>query len=206
MLRLSLDVKHALGGWSRCRREVPRGRIASAETLRLSPNWSHPRNHMKSHLLLHLWRKRRAGDPFTRAASSGLRRTIRNGKCLPRLVRHGDQTPPAAQARSRPAATDALDFSYSRPASSLSLKGALGTRPLLTVAIFYPQSFHLETFTGKLGLTDEQSPSATFRVLYSWFVPGDPASSRLLIHPLAPRSGRRSVSFRWQAVCVTERP
>src|SRR2546430_3692880 len=102
----------------------------------------------------------------------------------------GAQAPRATEEISRPAATDALDFQlFKTSVEPVFLKERSGHARCYGCHILSNRVFHLETLSpGSSDWTDEQS-QRNFQGALQLVVPGDPASSRLLIHPLAPEAG-----------------
>ena len=149
-----------------------------------------PTEPLKSHLLLHPLAQEAGGDPLHTGGKFWASQDDPEWKMLADWVRHGDQTPPAAQARSRPAATDALDFQlFKTSVEPVFLKERSGHARCYGCHILSNRVFHLETLSpGSSNWTDEQS-QRNFQGALQLVVPGDPASSRLLIHPLAPEAG-----------------
>lgn len=98
--------------------------------------------------------------------------------------------PPAAQTASHSAATDALDFEvFKMKVEPIFLKQRPGHARCYGCHILPNRGFHLEPLTpGTTSWNDDQS-QLNFQHVLQHVVPGDPASSRLLLHPLAPEAG-----------------
>jgi YVTN family beta-propeller protein len=109
---------------------------------------------------------------------------------LAEWVRPGDQMPPAAQATSRPPATHALDFQlFKTSVEPTFLKERPGHARCYGCHILSNRIFHLETLSPGSGNWTEEQSQRNFQSALQLVVPGEPASSRLLIHPLAPEAG-----------------
>jgi YVTN family beta-propeller protein len=94
-----------------------------------------------------------------------------------------------AQALPRPA-TDRLDFQvFKTKVQPIFLKVRAGHAPCYDCHSEANRMFHLEKLsTGAAEWTDEQS-LRNFQNALQQVVPGNPGSSRLLLHPLAPEAG-----------------
>ena len=149
-----------------------------------------PTEPLKSHLLLHPLAQEAGGDPLHTGGKFWASQDDPEWKMLAEWVRHGDRIPPAAQATAHPAATDALDFQFFKTSvEPIFLKERPGHARCYGCHILSNRVFHLETFSpGSSDWTNEQS-QRNFQSALQLVVPGDPASSRLLIHPLAPEAG-----------------
>src|SRR6202521_5981298 len=149
-----------------------------------------PSEPLKSHLLLHPLAQEAGGDPLHTGGKFWASQDDPEWKMLAEWVRHGDQMPPAAQATPRPAATDALDFQlFKTGIEPIFLKERPGHARCYGCHILSNRVFHLETLSpGSSDWTDEQS-QRNFQSVLQQIVPGEPALSRLLIHPLAPEAG-----------------
>jgi len=99
-----------------------------------------------------------------------------------------------AAALAEQAASDspapALSFEFFRTkVQPIFLKNRAGHARCYSCHVLSNRIFHLETLSpGNSDWTDEQS-WRNFQRILDLVVPGDPASSRLLIHPLAPDAG-----------------
>src|SRR6266853_636420 len=145
---------------------------------------------LTSHLLLHPLAQEAGGDPLQTGGKFWASQDDPEWKMLAEWVRHGDRMPPTAQATSPPGATDALDFQFFKTSvEPIFLKERPGHARCYGCHILSNRVFHLETLSpGSSDWTDEQS-QRNFQSALQLVVPGDPASSRLLIHPLAPEAG-----------------
>ncbi len=149
-----------------------------------------PSEPLKSQLLLHPLAQEAGGDPLHTGGKFWASQDDPEWKMLAEWVRPGDQMPPAAQATSRPAATEALDFQFFKTSvEPIFLKERPGHARCYGCHILSNRVFHLETLSpGNSGWTDEQS-QRNFQSALQQVVLGEPASSRLLIHTLAPEAG-----------------
>ncbi len=100
------------------------------------------------------------------------------------------ETPPASQAASHSADTDALDFQvFKTQVEPIFLKQRPGHARCYGCHILPNRGFHLEALSpGSTMWSDDQS-QRNFQHVLQHVVPGDPGSSRLLLHPLAPEAG-----------------
>src|SRR5258707_1010469 len=113
---------------------------------------------------------------------------------VPPAVR--DATNAAVPARARQSGKSSgpvqssLDFeTYRTHVEPIFLKERPGHARCYSCHTLSNKNFHLETLSsGSTSWTDEQS-QRNFQNVVQQVVPGDPASSRLLIHPLAPEVG-----------------
>src|SRR6266699_1339129 len=111
-------------------------------------------------------------------------------KLLAEWVRQSAEAPTAAQIASPSTVTDTLDFQFFRTkVQPIFLKQRPAHARCYGCHILTTRNFHLEALSpGSAGWTDDQS-QRNFQNTLQQVVPGDPASSRLLIHPLAPEAG-----------------
>src|SRR6266481_4748168 len=102
----------------------------------------------------------------------------------------GSTAPPAEQAASVSTQTAALSFEFFKTkVEPIFLKNRPEHARCYGCHILSNRIFHLETLSpGSTGWTDEQS-QRNFQNVLELVVPGDPAASRLLLHPLAPEAG-----------------
>src|SRR5258708_29124285 len=105
-------------------------------------------------------------------------------------VGRGTEVPAAASPATASATDSALDFQvYKTTVEPIFLKERPGHARCYSCHTVSNKNFHLETLSsGSTNWTDEQS-QRNFQNVVQQVVPGDPASSRLLIHPLAPEAG-----------------
>src|SRR5260370_10794818 len=102
----------------------------------------------------------------------------------------GSTAPPAEQAASGSTPTAALSFEFFKTkVQPIFLKNRPEHARCYGCHILSNRIFHLERLSpGSTVWTDEQS-QRNFQSVLDLVVPGDPASSRLLFHPLAPEAG-----------------
>jgi YVTN family beta-propeller protein len=148
-----------------------------------------PSDPLKSRLLLHPLAQEAGGDP---AHSGGKFWTSQNDpewKMIADWVGHSREAPSTAPP-SQPTTTDALDFQFFKArVEPIFLKQRPGHARCYGCHILSNRAFHLETLSpGGAEWTRDQS-QRNFQSALQHIVPGDPASSRLLIHPLAPEAG-----------------
>ena len=149
-----------------------------------------PTEPLKSHLLLHPLAQEAGGDPLHTGGKFWASQDDPEWKMLAEWVRSGDQMPPATQATSRPAASDALDFQFFKTSvEPIFLKERPGHARCYGCHILSNRVFHLETLSPGSGNWTEEQSQHNFQSALQQVVPGEPASSRLLIHPLAPEAG-----------------
>jgi len=96
----------------------------------------------------------------------------------------------AAPATASPSSRNALDFEFFKTkVEPIFLKARAGHAPCYGCHVLENREFHLETLSpGSRTWTDEQS-RLNFENVLEEVTAGDPLSSRLLKHPLAPEAG-----------------
>jgi YVTN family beta-propeller protein len=148
-----------------------------------------PSNPLKSRLLLHPLAPEAGGDPAHTGGKFWASQNDPEWKMLADWVGHSTNAP-ASQAASPSAATGTLDFQFFKTkVEPIFLKQRPGHARCYGCHTISNRSFHLETLSpGSADWTDDQS-QRNFQSALNQVVPGDPASSRLLIHPLAPEAG-----------------
>ena len=149
-----------------------------------------PSDPLKSRLLLHPLAQEAGGDSSHTGGKFWASQSNPEWKILADWVRHSTETRPATHTASRSNATDALDFQFFRTkVEPIFLKERPGHARCYGCHVLTNRTFHLETLSpGGAAWTDEQS-QRNFQSALQLIVPGKPASSRLLIHPLAPEAG-----------------
>jgi YVTN family beta-propeller protein len=145
-----------------------------------------PSNPLKSPLLLHPLAHESGGDSIHTGGKFWASQDDPEWKMLADWVGHASEVPSAVAA---PVSTE-LDFQvYKSNVEPIFLKGRPGHARCYSCHILSNKNFHLETLTdGSTNWTDEQS-QRNFQNVAQQVVAGDPSSSRLLIHPLAPEAG-----------------
>jgi YVTN family beta-propeller protein len=147
-----------------------------------------PGDPLKSRLLLHPLAQEAGGDPSHTGGKFWASQNDPEWKMLADWVGHGTG---ASHSQAAPTpATAMLDFQFFKTkVQPIFLKQRPGHARCYGCHILSNRSFHLETLSpGSTDWTDDQS-QRNFQSALSQIVPGDPASSRLLIHPLAPEAG-----------------
>jgi YVTN family beta-propeller protein len=149
-----------------------------------------PSDPLKSRLLLHPLAKEAGGDPAHTGGKFWASQNDPEWKMLADWISHSAETPSTAQAATHSTSTDALDFQFFKTqVEPIFLKQRPGHARCYGCHTLSNRSFHLETLSaGSSEWTDEQS-QRNFQSTLQQVAPGDPASSRLLIHPLAPEAG-----------------
>src|SRR5438445_5470767 len=111
-------------------------------------------------------------------------------KILADWVRHSTEARPATQTVPPSNGTDTLNFQFFKTkVEPIFLQERPGHARCYGCHVLPNRTFHLETLSlGSAAWTDEQS-HRNFQSALQLVVPGEPASSRLLIHPLAPEAG-----------------
>ena len=145
-----------------------------------------PGDPMKSRLLLHPLSPEEGGDPTHAGGTFWKSKGDPEWRMLADWVR-------AASQIARPTSsseTVGVDFNYYRTTvEPLFLKERPGHARCYGCHVLASRSFHLEPLSaGRMNWTDEQS-HRNFQSALQQIIPGDPTSSRLLMHPLAPEAG-----------------
>jgi len=149
-----------------------------------------PSDPLKSPLLLRPLAREAGGDPIHTGGKFWGSQNDPEWKTLADWIRHSTPAPATAQAALHSVGADVLDFQFFKTTiEPIFLKERPGHARCYGCHILSNRSFHLETLSpGRADWTDDQS-RRNFQGALQQVVPGDPASSRLLIHPLAPESG-----------------
>ena len=149
-----------------------------------------PSNPLKSRLLLHPLAHEAGGDPSHTGGKFWATQDDPEWKMLADWVGRGTEAPATALPATASATDGALDFqAYKATVEPIFLKQRPGHARCYSCHVLGNKNFHLETLSsGSTNWTDEQS-QRNFQNVVQQVVPGDPASSRLLIHPLAPEAG-----------------
>ena len=149
-----------------------------------------PSEPLKSRLLLHPLAQEAGGDPYHTGGKFWASQDDPEWKMLAGWVGHGVETKPAAPTPLHSAAADALDFQFFKAkVQPIFLKQRLGHARCYGCHILGNKNFHLEALLpGESTWTEEQS-QRNFQNAVQQVVSGDPAASRLLVHPLAPEAG-----------------
>jgi len=149
-----------------------------------------PSNPLKSRLLLHPLAHEAGGDPSHTGGKFWATQDDPEWKMLADWVGRGTEAPATALPATASATDGALDFqAYKATVEPIFLKQRPGHARCYSCHVLGNKNFHLETLSsGSTNWTDEQS-QRNFQNVVQQVVPGDPASSRLLLHPLAPEAG-----------------
>jgi len=149
-----------------------------------------PSDPLKSPLLLHPLAQEAGGDPSHTGGKFWTSQNDSEWRMLADWVSHGTQLPLSAHPVSHSVATDALDFQlFKTTIEPIFLRQRPGHARCYGCHVLSNRIFRLEMLSpGRANWTDDQS-RRNFESALQQVVPGDPASSRLLIHPLAPEAG-----------------
>jgi YVTN family beta-propeller protein len=149
-----------------------------------------PSDPLKSRLLLHPLGQEAGGDPTHTGGKFWASQNDPEFRTLADWVGHSTVPSPSAQAASHSSSTGTLDFQFFKTrVEPIFLRQRAGHARCYGCHTLSNRNFHLETLSpGSSDWTDEQS-QRNFQSALQQVVPGDPASSRLLIHPLAPEAG-----------------
>lgn len=149
-----------------------------------------PSNPLQSRLLLHPLAQEAGGDPMHTGGKFWTSQNDPEWQMLADWVRQSSPGPPAASASSSSAPASALDFHvFKTKVEPIFLKERPGHARCYGCHTLSNRDFHLETLSpGSAEWTEEQS-QRNFQNAIQQVVPGDPLSSRLLIHALAPEAG-----------------
>jgi YVTN family beta-propeller protein len=149
-----------------------------------------PGDPLKSPLLLHPLAQEAGGDPIHRGGKFWETQNDPEWQTLAEWVRRSGQASKTAQASTQATGTEILDFQFFKTkVEPIFLKQRPGHARCYGCHNQSNRAFHLEPLPpGSAGWTEEQSRH-NFQLVLQFVVPGDPGSSTLLIHPLAPESG-----------------
>ncbi|MFI5057456.1 MAG: cytochrome D1 domain-containing protein [Candidatus Acidiferrales bacterium] len=148
-----------------------------------------PANPLQSRLLLHPLAPEAGGDPTHTGGKFWASQNDPEWRMIADWVRHGSPAPLTAGSSPSPTPS-VLDFQFFKDrVQAIFLKERPGHARCYGCHTAFNRDFHLETLSpGSAGWTDEQS-QRNFQSALKQVVPGDPSSSRLLVHPLAPEAG-----------------
>jgi YVTN family beta-propeller protein len=147
-----------------------------------------PSDPLKSRLLLHPLAQEAGGDPAHTGGKFWSSQSDPEWKMLAAWVGNGKVAPSRQTSDLPPAGS--LDFEFFKTRiEPIFLKQRPGHARCYGCHILSNRTFHLEALSpGDAEWTNEQS-QRNFQSAQQQVVPGDPTSSRLLIHPLAPEAG-----------------
>jgi len=149
-----------------------------------------PSDPLKSRILLHPLAPQAGGDPTHTGGKFWESQDDPEWKMIADWIRKSSPVKTDAQGSAGSAAPDTLDFeAYKTKVEPVFLKDRPGHARCYGCHILSNRHFHLETLSGgSTDWTDAQSRK-NFQSATQQVVSADPASSRLLIHPLAPEAG-----------------
>src|SRR5437016_10051749 len=149
-----------------------------------------PSDPLKSRLLLHPLAQEAGGDSSHTGGKFWASQSDPEWKILADWVRHSTEARPATQTVPPSNGTDTLNFQFFKTkVEPIFLQERPGHARCYWCHVLPNRTVHLETLSfGSAAWTDEQS-QRNFQSALQQVVPGEPASSRLLIHPLAPEAG-----------------
>lgn len=148
-----------------------------------------PNDPLSSPLLLHPLASEAGGDPVHTGGKFWKSQADPEWQMIAAWIRHSSPgTPTIPRASSAPA--NALSFEiFKTRIEPIFLKNRPGHARCYGCHSEYSRNFHLEKLVpGAADWTTDQS-HRNFQNILQHVVPGDPASSGLLIHPLAPEAG-----------------
>ena len=145
---------------------------------------------LKSPLLLHALAHEAGGDAMHTGGKFWASKDDPEWKTLADWVGHGSSMAPAGEAASGSTTPDALSFElFKSRIEPVFLKQRPGLARCYVCHTESNRIFRLETLPpGSASWTDDQS-RRNFKNSLEQVIPGDPASSRLLMHALAPEAG-----------------
>ncbi len=149
-----------------------------------------PAEPLHSTLLLHPLAKEAGGDPTHTGGKFWKSQYDPEWQMLADWVRHSSPGETASGKTLTAANAPSLDFEFFKTkVQPIFLKQRPGHARCYGCHSLYNRDFHLEILSpGNEDWTEEQS-QRNFQSTLKQVVPGEPDSSRLLIHPLAPESG-----------------
>ncbi len=149
-----------------------------------------PGDPAKSRLLLHPLAVEAGGDPSHAGGKFWASRDDPESQTLGAWVRGNSQTQPSPEPKLKPKLRHSLDFQFFKTrVEPVFLKDRPGHARCYGCHNLSNRIFRLETLSnGDSTWTEEQSRS-NFENALRQVVPGDPYSSPLLLHPLAPEAG-----------------
>jgi len=149
-----------------------------------------PSDPLKSPLLLHPLAQKAGGDPAHTGGKFWTSQDDPEWKMLADWVRRTKPEGPSTQAASTATATNDLDFQFFRMrVQPIFLKQRPGHARCYGCHVLSNRAFHLAALSPGSDDWDDEQSRHNFQSTRQQVVPGDPASSRLLFHPLAPEAG-----------------
>jgi YVTN family beta-propeller protein len=149
-----------------------------------------PGDPLKSPLLLHPLAQSAGGDPTHTGGKFWASQNDPEWQMIADWIRNAPRAPASIRGAPNSSAAPTLDLDFFRTkVEPIFLKERPGHARCYGCHELPNRTFHLEPLpAGSADWTIEQSRQ-NFRSALQVVVPGDPASSRLLIHPLAPEAG-----------------
>ncbi|HEV1995004.1 MAG TPA: cytochrome D1 domain-containing protein [Candidatus Acidoferrum sp.] len=149
-----------------------------------------PSNPLKSPLLLHALAQEAGGDPMHTGGKFWASQSDPEWQMLADWVRKSSPAPEAVEPAAPSTATHALDLEiFKTRVEPIFLKERPGHARCYVCHTEANRLLRLATLSaGRADWTDEQS-QRNFQNALQQVVPGDPTSSRLLMHALAPEAG-----------------
>jgi YVTN family beta-propeller protein len=149
-----------------------------------------PSDPLKSRLLLHPLAQEAGGDPSHVGGKFWTSQSDPEWQMLAAWVRSSSSGPSAKQAASGSSKSAEPDFEFFKTAvEPIFLKERPGHARCYSCHSLPTRIFHLETLPAGSGFWTDQQSQRNFQSALQQVVPGDPFSSSLLIHPLAPEAG-----------------
>jgi YVTN family beta-propeller protein len=149
-----------------------------------------PPDPSKSRLLLHPLAQEAGGDPTHTGGKFWASQNDPEWQVIADWIRKGSPAPSAAANSIPSTPPSALDFQFFKTrVEPIFLKERPGHARCYGCHTASNRDFHLEALSpASADWTDDQS-HRNFQSALTQVAPGDPASSRLLLHPLAPEAG-----------------
>ena len=162
----------------------------SRQNFEVVSNLVTPSDPSQSRLLLHPLAPQAGGDPTHTGGKFWASQDDPEWKMIADWIRKSSAIPAGVHISAAIAASDTLEFEmYKRNVEPIFLKERPGHARCYGCHMLPNRIFHLETLApGSANWTDDQSRK-NFENTTQQVVPGDPGSSQLLTHPLAPEAG-----------------
>ncbi len=149
-----------------------------------------PSDPPKSRLLLHPLAPQAGGDRTHTGGKFWASQDDPEWKMIAAWIRQASPSPPATHVASRPVPTEALDFEFFKAkVEPIFRKQRPGHARCYGCHVLPNRLFQLQTLTSAGANWTEDQSRKNFQSAAQQVVPGDPSSSRLLLHPLAPEAG-----------------
>src|ERR1700730_1873641 len=145
-----------------------------------------PADPLKSRLLLHPLAPAAGGDPLHTGGEFWKSQSDPEWQMIAEWVRSGSVGAPAAQGASSSAEAQSLDFQFFKTrVEPIFLEKRPGLARCYVCHAGSGTAFRLEKLTPGSSFWTEEQSGRNFQSASQLVVPGDPTSSRLLMHPLA---------------------